>query len=148
MGNRPVKKPEPPLSSGQWSGWKGGDYMKNSKHELLLSALLTNPTVKEAAASVGIPETTAYNWLRRDDFADAYKQRKRQAVAEASDYLQSRISAATRIIDEIMKDAETSPQVRLNAAKAIIDTGYKVIEQAEIIARIEALEAAADDSGR
>ena len=115
--------------------------MKNSKRELLLSALLTSPTVRDAAATVGIPETTAYNWLRKPDFADEYKQRKRQAVAEASDYLQSRINAATQIIDEIMNDDETPPQVRLNAAKTILETGYKIIEQTEIIARIEELEA-------
>ena len=121
--------------------------MKNSKRELLLAALLTNPTVKEAAASVNIPETTAYNWLRRPDFAEEYKQRKRRAVSEASDYLQAKINEATQIIVEIMGDADTPSQVRLNAAKAIIDTAYKVIEQAEIVARIEALEALKDDNG-
>lgn len=122
--------------------------MKNSKRELLLSALLTNPTVREAAASVGIPETTAYNHLRDPAFSEEYKQRKRQAVAEASDYLQSKINAATQIIVEIMDDTETPPHTRLTAAKTIIDTAYKVIEQAEIMARIEALEAVSHDSGR
>jgi len=115
---------------------------------MLLSALLTNPTVREAAEAAGIPETTAYNWLRREDFAEEYKQRKRQAVAEASDYLQSRMNAATQIITEIMNDADAPSQVRLNAAKAIVELGYKLVEQAEIIARIEALEAQTGDSGR
>ena len=119
--------------------------MKNSKRELLLSALLANPTVKEAAASVGVPETTAYNWLRKPDFAAEYRKRKRQAITEASDYLQSRINAATQIIDEIMNDHETPPQVRLNAAKTILETGYKIVEQSEIIDRIEALETLKDD---
>ena len=122
--------------------------MKNNKREMLLSALLTNPTVREAAEAAGIPETTAYNWLRREDFAEEYKQRKRQAVAEASDYLQSRMNAATQIITEIMNDADAPSQVRLNAAKAIVELGYKLVEQAEIIARIEALEAQTGDSGR
>jgi hypothetical protein len=59
-----------------------------------------------------------YDWIEsKPDFAAEYKRRKRQAVSEASDYLQSRISAATRIIDEIMNDADTPSQVRLNAAK-------------------------------
>lgn len=122
--------------------------MKNSKRELLLSALLTNPTIKEAAASVGVPEATCYRWLREPDFSEEYKQRKRQAVAEASDYLQSRINAAAQIIDEIMNDTETPSQVRLNAAKTIVDTGFKVIEQKEILERIAALEALANDNGR
>ncbi|MCL2579344.1 MAG: hypothetical protein FWE32_04870 [Oscillospiraceae bacterium] len=122
--------------------------MKNSKRELLLSALLTNPTVKQAAASVGIPETTAFNWLRDPDFSAEYKQRKRQAVNEASDYLQSRISAATRTIDDLMSDENIPPQVRLNAAKTILDTAYRVVAQAEIVERIEVLEAVSGDSGR
>ena len=122
--------------------------MKNSKREMLLSALLTNPTVREAAANVGIPETTAYNWLREPEFADEYKQRKRQLVAEASDFMQSKISAATRVIDELMTDTETPPQTRLSAAKTIIETAYKIFEQEEIIERIEALEALSGDSGR
>jgi len=122
--------------------------LKNSKRELLLSALLTNPTVKQAAASVGIPETTAFNWLRDPDFSAEYKQRKRQAVNEASDYLQSRISAATRTIDDLMSDENIPPQVRLNAAKTILDTAYRVVAQAEIVERIEVLEAVSGDSGR
>jgi len=122
--------------------------MKNSKRELMLSALLTNPTVREAALVSGVPEQTLYGWLRKPDFMDEYKQRKRQVVAEASDYLQSQINAATQIITSIMNDTDTPPQVRLNAAKAIVETGYKIVEQAEIITRIEALEAVSSDNWR
>jgi hypothetical protein len=90
--------------------------LKNSKRELLMAALLVNPTVREAAAAAGVPEATAYNMLREPVFADEYKQRKRQTVTEASDYIISKISAATRVIDEIMVDTGAPPQVRLNAA--------------------------------
>jgi transposase len=122
--------------------------LKNNKRELLLSALLANPTIKAAAASVGIPETTAYNWLRKPDFSQEYKQRKRQAAAEASDYIQSKISAATQIIDKIMNDTDTPPQTRLNAAKTLLETAYKIVEQSAIIERIEALETLMGDNKR
>ena len=122
--------------------------MKNSKREILLAALLANPTVRAAAEAAGVPETTAFTWLRNPDFADEYKQRKRQAVAEASDFLQSRINLAVQIITEIMSDDDVPPQTRLNAAKTIVDTAYRVVEQSEIVARIEALEAIAGDNGR
>ena len=121
--------------------------MNSSKRELLLSALIANPTIKAAAASVGIPETTAYNWLRKPDFAEVYRQRKRQAVSEASDYLQSRISAAVRVIDGLMNDQRVSPRTRLDAARSIIEFGYKIVEQTEILDRIAALEVNMDDSG-
>jgi len=122
--------------------------LKNSKREILLAALLANPTVRAAAEAAGVPETTAFTWLRNPDFADEYKQRKRQAVAEASDFLQSRINLAVQIITEIMSDDDVPPQTRLNAAKTIVDTAYRVVEQSEIVARIEALEAIAGDNGR
>jgi len=122
--------------------------VKNAKRDLFLSALLVNPTVKDAAASVRIPITTAFNILREQDFADEYERRKRQAVAEASDYLRLRINAAARIIDEIMNDNDAPPQTRLNAAKTLIDTAYKIIEQADIVTRIEALEAYTDRNGQ
>jgi transcription initiation factor TFIIIB Brf1 subunit/transcription initiation factor TFIIB len=113
-----------------------------------MSALLLCPTVKSAVASAGIPEPTAYRYLRDPVFSKEYKHRKRQAVQEASDYLQSRISAATAIIDEIMSDSKTPAHVRLNAAKAIIETGYKMIEQGEILERIADIEAVLNDNER
>ena len=122
--------------------------MKNSKRELLLAALLTNPTVKEAAASISMPETTAYNWLRKPDFSEEYRRRKRQAVSEASDYLQKKISEAAQVIITIMNNADAPSQTRLSAARSIIEFGYKIVEQDEIIARIEALEARSGDNGR
>jgi len=92
--------------------------LKNSKRELLLSALLIIPTVREAAASVGIPETTAYNHLRDPVFAQEYKQRKRQAVSEASSYLQlkTEISLKTRmnncVIPGLTRDLPASTLIR------------------------------------
>jgi len=122
--------------------------VKNSKKEIVLAALLVNPTVREAAASVGIPETTAYNHLRDPEFATEYKQRKRQVVGEASDYLQSQLNAAAQVITGIMNDSKVSARTRLEAARAVMEFGYARFEQAEIIARIEALEASVDDTGR
>jgi len=95
-----------------------------------------------------VPETTAYNWLRDPEFSTEYKKRKRQTVAEASDFMQSKINAATKVIDELMTDTETPPQTRLSAAKTILETAYKIYEQTEIIERIEALEAVSGDTGR
>ena len=122
--------------------------MKNSKRELLLSALLTHATVREAAASVGIPETTAYNHLRDAEFNAEYRQRKREAVAEASAYLQFRLTEAAGVIRALMNDTKQSGRTRLDAARALLEFGYKAHTDEEILARIEVLEASLDDSGR
>ena len=122
--------------------------LNSAKRELLLAALISSPTVKRAAEAAGVPETTVYNWLRREDFAEEYRKRKRQAVSEASDFLQSRINEAAQVITGLMNDTKVSPRTRLDAARSIIEFGYRIYEQAEVIARIEALEDSLGDSGQ
>ena len=122
--------------------------MKNSKRELLLAALLTHATIREAAASVGIPETTAYNHLRDPDFAQEYTQRKRDALAEASSFLRSRINEASQIVCNIMRDGKVSARTRLDACRTIFEYGFRAAEQEEIIQRIAALETQMEDTGR
>ena len=126
----------------------GGDTVKNSKRELLLSALLTHATVREAAASVNIPETTAYNHLRDPEFNEEYRQRKRQAVAEASDFLQSRLNEAAQAVRSLMNNEKVSPRTRLDAARTLLEYGYKAFTDTEILQRIEQLEQSMDDNGR
>ena len=121
--------------------------MKNAKREMIMAALLINPTVREAAIASGVPQSTIFNWLRDEGFNKEYNERKRQAVNEAGDFLQSKMTAAAMIIDELMHDVSTPPLVRLNAARAIIEMGLRVVEQREIIGRIEALEAIKNDTG-
>ena len=116
--------------------------MKNNKRELLLSALLTHPTIKAAAIFASVPEATAYRWLRDPEFCEEYERRKKQAVEEAAVFLQIRISAATQIIDDIMSDTDIAPQTRLAAAKIILEKGFEIAVEQSIINRIELLEAA------
>jgi len=113
-----------------------------------MSALLTHATVTEAAASVSIPITTAYNWLRDNEFSREYRERKRQAVAEASAFLQFRLTEAAGVIRALMNDTKVSPRTRLDAARALLEFGYKAYTDDEIIARIEQLEQSMGDSGR
>ena len=127
---------------------EGGDIIKNSKRELLLAALLTSPTIRQAAASVNVPERTVYAWLSEPDFKADYEKQKRQAVTEAADYLKSRMNAAAQVVDSIMTDVTTPPNVRLNAASMIIKTGLRLVETGELIERLELLEAAIADNRR
>ena len=122
--------------------------MKNSKRELLLSALLTHATVREASASVGIPETTAYNHLRDVEFNAEYRQRKREAVAEASAFLQFRLTETADVIRTLMNDTKQSGRTRLDAARALLEFGYKTHTDDEILARIEQLEKSLGENGQ
>ena len=122
--------------------------MKNSKRELILTALLSNPTVREASAAVGVPEQTIYSWLRKPEFKAEYEKRKRELMDDTRSYLQVRLQEANAVVFSIMHDSEAPSQTRLNAARTVFEYCAKLTEQADIISRLDALEAIANDDNR
>ena len=70
-------------------------------------------------------------------------------MENASGSLQVRLNEATATIFSIMSDENVPSQVRLNAARTVYEFCYKFIEQHDILSRLDALEALAnEDNGR
>lgn len=97
---------------------------KQVDDEILIAALVTHRTIKEAALSCGISERTVYSKMRNAEFEQAYQCARtdllRATVAEASRQVQD----ALVVVGEIMH-SEASEQVRLNAAKMILEYAEK-----------------------
>src|SRR5262245_58038729 len=68
----------------------GGEQLSR-KQDLALAALLTEPTINDAAAKVGVAARTLRNWLRDPAFAAAFKDRCRAVLDTAT----SALSGAT-----------------------------------------------------
>lgn len=113
---------------------------KEEKDELILAALLSNPTTKGAAAACGIGETQIYARLRDPAFKKRYDSARLDILDEATAALQKQLLDATEEMAAIMHDPGTSAQVRLNACEAIIRSSLKLTDQVDILRRIEKLE--------
>ena len=122
--------------------------IKSPKCELMLAALLANPTIRDAAEACGVPERTLYTWLRRPDFAAEYHRRRGQLVQSAWSALHEKLSDAIGVVAALMEDPLTPPQVRLSAARAVLDYNLRSIDQLDILRRLEALEAAESGAER
>lgn len=120
---------------------------KNGKYESLLVALLNCADIQTAAKQAGISETTAYRWLKQDDFQELYRQAKREAVAQAVSRLQQKSSAAVEVLTEVAEDKEAPASSRVSAAKTIIEMALKAVELEDIVKRIEQLEEMAEKKG-
>jgi len=101
----------------------------------------TIPTLRAAAASAGISETTLWRWLRDSDFKAAYRKARSDALAQATARLQTLTGAAVEALAKIVGNENVSPQVRLSAASKIIEMAFKAAEIDELDARLETLEA-------
>jgi hypothetical protein len=120
--------------------------LNNSKEELILSALLSCPTIREASAKCKVPERTITDYLAKPEFMERYKEAKADIVRGVSDKMQGKMSQAVDVIGELMEQKRTPPAVRLSASKTVLEIGLKFQENEQIIERIERLEDAIEKS--
>ena len=112
------------------------------KDELIISALIGNPTVRAAATACGVSETQIYTRLRTAAFREKYDAARRELLEQSTAYIQGIVSEAIQKMRDVMNDPNASQQVQLNAAEAITRTSLKLTEQADILAQIAELKKA------
>jgi hypothetical protein len=111
------------------------------KHKALL-ALLTNPTKERAAEAAGITSKTLRGYLADPEFQAEYKKAFADLVEDATRKVQQTLEPAVAVLREIMEDRSENGQVRVSAARSVLEYGLKMTEQTDILTRIQELEAA------
>lgn len=112
------------------------------KDELIISALLSNPTVKKAAVICKVSEAQIYARLKKPAFKAKYDAARRDLLAQSTAYIQGITGEALAKMHQIMNDPDAAPQTQLNAANAIASNSLKLTEQADILAQIDELKKA------
>lgn len=112
------------------------------KDELIITALLSNPTVRAAAAACGMGETQVYARLRNPAFKARYDRARLETLQQSTAYLQGIVGDAIRKMYDIMTDPDNAPTVQLQAAQAITRTQQAMTEQTDILAQLAELKRA------
>lgn len=145
IGSRPQPRPPKRTSRRQQ---KSADVREPAGHgaksqavrEQAILALLSEKTIAKAAAKCGVNVRTLARWLENDeDFKIAYSEARR-ATFEAG---MSRVQAlAARAIDtlEDLLDQEQYPNVRLGAARTVVELGVHQQDAATIMKKLDELE--------
>lgn len=121
---------------------------RSRKEDAALVALISEPTLREAAKKAGIGEATLWRWLQDPEFQDKYITARRQAVSQSITQLQKISSEAVETLREVMISKETPPASRVTAARAVLEMSIKAVEVEDLAVRIEALEKAAEAAGK
>jgi hypothetical protein len=114
---------------------------RTRKREHAIAALLTAPSLGEAARLAGIGEATLRRWLRDPAFAAAYRAARRQMLEPVVGHLQQAATAAVETLQRNLAASAESVQVR--AAQVILERAFKGVELMDLAERVEALEARA-----
>lgn len=107
-----------------------------------VAALLSAPTVKEAARQAGVSRKTLYTYLARPQFAAALSEARAEARRLSAARLDGLLTEALDVIGADMS-AGAGAQYRLRAAGLIVRYAAGLQEYLELEGRVSALEARA-----
>lgn len=112
------------------------------KDEIIIAALISNPSVTAAAKVCRVSETQIHQRLKQSDFKSKYEVARRELLEQCAAYVQGILSEALEKMRKIMNDPDASQQVQLNAAEAITRNCLKLTEQADILTQLAELKKA------
>jgi hypothetical protein len=110
----------------------------SAKQEKLLSALLSEKDLRSAAEKAGVSETTAWRWLKEDDFTAEYRRLRRDAVEQAASQLQRSSGEAVETLRKNLSCG--NPNAEIAAARIILEQAVKGVEILDLQQRLEQIE--------
>lgn len=113
-----------------------------AKQELALRAVISHPTLKDAAQAAGVSETTLWRYMQDGEFSRRLREARREAVNHAVLRLQKASSDAVTVLRDIMMKESAPAPARITAARAVLDYSMRAVETDELRVRIEELEEA------
>ncbi len=115
---------------------RGEDTLTVAQHRGVV-ALLTEPTLQDAAKATGVNRSTLYKWLQEPGFQAAYRDARRQAVHRATARLQEISSEAVEVLREVMGDKAQQGAARVGAARLVLDFAARMTETEDLERRVE-----------
>jgi predicted DNA-binding transcriptional regulator AlpA len=113
---------------------------RRNADEKLLLALAGGATTESAAQQAGLSARTVYRRLADSAFRQRLQQARDDMVQSAAGVLTAAPLEAVRTLMALQQPS-FPPAVRLGAARAVLELGMKLREEADLTARLEALEA-------
>jgi hypothetical protein len=115
------------------------DNPRKRAEDKLLLALACGATIESAARECGLSPRTVYRRLADPAFRRRLGQLRADMVQRTAGALTAAGAEAVRTLLELLKPA-VAPSTRLGAARAVLESGVKLRELAELEGRLAALE--------
>jgi hypothetical protein len=110
------------------------------QREQLILALLQQPGMEKAAASIGISGVTAWRITKTPEFQEEYRLARREAFTQSLGRLQQAAGAAAATLLKVMLDATAPPASRVRAADCVLEHAANALDLEDIQVRLAKLE--------
>ena len=113
----------------------------NGKQKKAIAALLSASTVREAATAAGISYATLRRWIAEDaTFRQEYNAELQSIIESAAAQARQGMGEAVGVLRRIVADGEAPLNVRVSAARVLMENGPKLVEMQDFDARLTELE--------
>ncbi|MHB2018692.1 MAG: hypothetical protein ACYCW6_17225 [Candidatus Xenobia bacterium] len=106
------------------------------RYDLAIAALLTEPSLRDAATKAGVSERTLFRWQQTPLFRERFAAARRETVRQAIAKLQAISSKAVETLEAVMDDPEAPATAKVAAAKEILGTSIKAVEMEALEERL------------
>lgn len=110
------------------------------KQKLAISELLQGKSREETAKTCKITTRQLYNYIQNPEFSAELRQQQAALVEAAAGRGRSRMQDAMGIFESVMNDDSQNGQIRIQAARNLLQFSLELDERENILARIEQLE--------
>lgn len=94
--------------------------------EKLIAALISAPTIRDAAKAAGVSESLMYKRLGEFKFRDALNKQRALLLEDVRTAVMSHILTAVNTMVDIASNENITPQTRLNAAEGLLKYASKI----------------------
>lgn len=115
---------------------------KHITDDTLLQMLLIHGGVAGASAVTGLSRNAIYKRLQDPELRDRYDQMQGVILAIAAGSMSDAVGTAVKALRDVLDDPETAAGTRVAAADALLRHTCRYVEVANVLRRLEALEAA------
>lgn len=109
------------------------------KRTAAIVALLSQPTIADAAKACGIGEATLWRWLQQPEFSEQYREARARMLDGAISRLSQISTDAVTTLHVVAKNKRASPSSRVSAARAILEIALKAAEIEDVRRELEEL---------
>ena len=110
------------------------------KYIKFIDTYLSSKSITETCKKLKITRSTAYRYLKEDKVKAEIDKRRGELINDTTLYLQDSLQECSRQLMEIIKDPNTTPQVKINAINSIFNNCNKLTETNDILTKIASIE--------
>lgn len=112
----------------------------NDKQVKFIDTYINSKNITDTCKKLKISRSTAYSYLNDEKIKAEINKRRIDLISDTTLFLQGSLQECSKILMDIIKDKNTSSQIKINAINSIFTNCNKLTETTDILSKIADIE--------